>query len=290
MKLKEGKEYFFSVEKELMEGEIIDLYVLKGPDGMKYLLSSSNYRHYGIRKGTEIKCRVDRINCRGEIFLEPENPYYKEGKSYKFTVTGGDTRTDVSGAEVKVMIVKDIFKNLIPVPSDPLPETGSEVSLIVERITKGRLHLVSSTRKRETGSLRLGQKYVFTVVKVATGLDDEEYFVITDPGGGTHTISRNYYENYGIKPGGTIIGKVTKHRLNGEMIIEPDNPYYKPGQFISLRMTGYSQNTVNGLFTLDLEDKFGFRHCIQSPVLPQKELMRGRVKMIRKGRPLIILL
>jgi hypothetical protein len=289
-RLKEGKIYEFRVEKKVTDPLSIDHFILTGPDDRKYLLPVNVYRNYGISKGTFIKCRVDKVNCRGQIFLEPMNPYYSEGSSYEFIVEGFDVRTDHSGNEVNVFMVRDIYGNIIFVPCDTLPEIGAPVHMIIERISKGRLYLFPYQKVRRNRSLRTGGIYEFRVDRIAKGVDDDEYFVIIDENGVKHTISKAHYDYYGFKPGDIIKGKVVKYVRSGEKIIEPENPYYKVGKNITLKVTGYTQNMINDSFTLDLTDKFGFAHCIQSDTLPEREMVRCRVKMIRKGKPLLILL
>jgi hypothetical protein len=289
-RLTEGKTYEFRVEKKVADPLAVDHFILTGPDERKYLLPVNIYRNYGISAGTSVKCRVDKVNCRGQVFLEPVHPHYAEGDTYEFIVEGTDVRTDHSGNEVNVFIVRDIYGNLIFVPADILPETGVKVLLVVERISKGRLYLFPYQKITKNRSLRTGGIYEFRVERIARGVDDDEYFVISDENGVKHTISKANYEYYGFKPGDTIKGKVVKYVRSGEKIIEPENPYYKVGKNITLKVAGYTQNIINDSFTLDLTDKFGFAHCIQSDTLPEGESVRCRVKMIRKGKPLLILL
>jgi hypothetical protein len=289
-RLNEGQAYEFRVEKKVTDPSAVDHFVLTGPDEKKYLLQAATYRCYGITPATTIKCRIDKINCRGQVFLEPMNPYYSEGATYDFLVEGYDIRTDHAGNEVNVFIVKDHFNNIIYVPCDTLPEKGAPVRLVVERISKGRLFLFPYRKKRNTGNLRTGEIYKFLVERIVRGVDDDEYFVICDSEGVRHTISKAHYEYYGFRPGDSIKGKVVKYAGSGEKIIEPLNPYYKRGSVITLKVTGNTRNIINDSFTLDLTDKFGFTHCIQSAILPDGETVRCRVKMIRKGKPLLILL
>lgn len=289
-RLKEGGIYEFRVEKKVTDPASVDHFILTGPDDRRYLLQAAVYRNYGISAGTCIKCRVDKVNCRGQIFLEPINPHYSEGSSYEFIVEGYDVRTDHSGTEVNVFMVRDIHDNIIFVPCDTFPEIGTPVQMVIERISKGRLYLYPYQKISKNRSLRTGGIYEFFVDRIARGVDDDEYFVIIDGNGVKHTISKVHYEYYGFKPGDTIKGKVVKYVRSGEKIIEPENPYYKVGKNITLKVTGYTQNIINDSFTLNLTDKFGFEHCIQSDTLPDRESVRCRVKMIRKGKPLLILL
>jgi hypothetical protein len=293
MKLVEGKEYKFLVGKELKLPDNSKHYLLKGPDSNKYLVPVSRYSHYGIVEGQVIKCRVDRINCKGEVFLEPQNPWYSEGKSYAFVVDGTDSRTDRAGISHEVVVVLDKMGNNLLVPyerSTPFPSKGTKLILTVERITKGKIYLILPLRTLSNQSLVTGRKYEFIIERIQKGMDDEEYFVIKDPFGNLHTIAREFYEYYGYTVGVRFKGKITKYKKSGEKIIEPLNPYYKPGSFLKMKVTGYTKNTINPSFTVNLEDKFGFSHCIESTTPPVTISVRCRIVMIKKGKPLLELL
>jgi hypothetical protein len=289
-KLKEGEVLEFRVGRKISDPLGAGYFVLTDPGQKKYLLPADTYRHYGIKPGTSIKCRIDKINCKGEIFLEPENPHYSEGRHYEFTVIGDDFRTDRSGNEVSVVLVSDLFRNIIAVPYEKLPEKGSPIRLLVERISKGRLFLCPPPEKKKKDPLVKHRIYDFVVEGIGRGLDDEEYYILRDAFGESHSIPMKYYDHYGFKPGDTIKGKVIKYMHNGEKIIEPVNPYYKPGRFLTLKVVRCTRNIINESFTLDLVDKFGFSHCIPTEAPPEKEIVRCRVKMIRKGKPLLVLL
>jgi hypothetical protein len=293
LKIREGKEYKFLVEKELTMPDNSRHFVFIGPDNNKYLVPESRYSNYGISPGSVIKCRVDRVNCKGEVFLEPENPWYKEGQSHDFEVAGTEERIDNSGMRQIVIIVIDESGNRIAVPSDkskPLPGSGSKINLTVERIAKGRIHLVSHSRAVKDRNLIPGRNYEFVIEKIERGMDDEEYFIVKDPYGNLHTIAREFYEYYGYSVGTTFIGKIIKYNKNGEKTIEPENPFYKPGSVIRMQITGFKENIINSSFTIDLKDKFGFTHCIETPVRLESGYVHCRIVMIKKGKPLLRLL
>jgi hypothetical protein len=293
LKIKEGKEYKFLVEKELTMPDNSRHFIFIGPDKNKYLVPESRYSNYGISVGSLIKCRVDRVNCKGEVYLEPENPWYKEGQSYDFEVAGTEERIDNSGTRQIVAIVIDGSGNRIPVPHDkskPLPGSGSKINLTVERITKGRIFLVSVSRAVTDRKLLAGYNYEFVIEKIDRGMDDEEYFVVRDPSGNLHTIAREFYEYYGYSVGTRFMGKIIRYNKSGEKTIEPENPYYKPGSVVRMQITGITENSINSSFTIDLKDKFGFAHCIETPVRPRSGYVRCRIMMIKKGKPLLELL
>jgi hypothetical protein len=293
LKLTEGKEYKFLVEKELTLPDNSHHFVLKGPDSNKYLVPSSRYSHYGILPDMVIKCRIDRINCKGEVFLEPKNPWYSEGKSYYFIFDGIEERTDKAGISQKVIVVTDKSGNKISVPnnnSSEFPAKGTKIKLRVERITKGKVYLVSTYREVSNISLIAGTNYEFVVERIDKGLDEEDYFVVKDPSGNLHTLAEKYYKHYGYSVGTRFRGKIVKYRKNGGKTIEPENPFYNIGSVIRMKVTNIFKNPVKALFTIDLIDNFGFTHCIEVNAPPKSKTVRCKVAMIKKGKPLLELL
>jgi hypothetical protein len=144
VKLSEGSEYEFYVEKETISPEGRNHYVLTGPDNKKYLIPVRYYSYYKIKPGRTIICRIDRINCMGRIFLEPRNPLYAEGKKYSFFIIGDKTVTDRKGRSTRVIYVSDRQRNIIevyPGTGNFFPEEGTTVEIRIERISKGRIYL-----------------------------------------------------------------------------------------------------------------------------------------------------
>jgi hypothetical protein len=288
IRYREGDMHEFVVGKQVVTPDKEKYFVLSGPDKRKFLLPLKVYSHYNIVPGENLVCRIDKINCKGEVFLEPANPWYHEGQYYYFGVNGNDMRSDPAGRMIKVVLVKDYSGNEIAVQfRGRIPLPGSRVKLLVERISKGRLIL-----RREHGIKRginmvTGKEYEFEVEKIAKGLDNIDYFIVRDPFGRKHTISRQYYESYGLKPGARFSGKVIKFRSNGEIIIEPENPHYRIGSVLDMKITQVERNKINKSYTIDLMDEFGYSHCLETAAAPKEDIIKCRVAMIRKGKPLL---
>jgi hypothetical protein len=283
---REGEDYEFFVGKQVLTPDDKAHYVLTGPDKRRFLLPSGQYSHYNLICGEMLVCRVDRINCKGEIFLEPLNPFYTEGQYYYFIVAGTDLRTDGFGKEVKVAMVKDHFgnENLVEIRGKaPLP--GTRMKLLVERISKGRLKLRRETGIKRGTSMTIGEEYQFEVEKIAKGIDNCDYFVVRDPFGQRHMISKAHYESYGIKAGTIFTGKVIKYRTNGEMVIEPKNPFYIEGAILKMKVAAILKNEIMGTFRLSLRDEWGHDHTVETDISPEEDQLLCKVIMIRKGRP-----
>jgi hypothetical protein len=284
----EGDEYVFKVEKQIVAPDKTDHFVLKGPDNRKFLLPSRQYSHYSIKTGGEVVCRIDRINCRGRVFLEPMNPYYKQGKYYFFKVKGKGTRTDASGRAVRVLFVTDHFgmESIVEFRGKK-PVNGTRIRLLVEKISKGKLILRSSSGIPAETKMVTGKEYKFVVEKLARGIDNRDYFVVKDPFGKRHMIPQEYYESYGLNPGSVFKGSVVKYRTNGEMVIEPENPFYTIGSVLKMAVTGVSANDIDNAVNVELLDELGHSHIVEMPASPEEDQLRCRVSAIRKGKPVL---
>ena len=84
--LEESKAYIFFVEKILNLPDD-NYFVLIDEWNRKYLLTQKYYKNYKIEVGQRITCYVNKINCNGKIFLEPEHPIYKIGDIDSFFIT-----------------------------------------------------------------------------------------------------------------------------------------------------------------------------------------------------------
>ncbi len=137
MKLKERARYDFLVIK-LVETDDERYFLLKGPDNKRYLLPEKYYTVYGIMTGSVINCRIDKINCKGKVFLEPEHPYYREGNEYEFRLLEQQNKPDQNG---KLLIVGDEFglRHEVFVPGDC--EISASMVFRIDKIKKGCLFL-----------------------------------------------------------------------------------------------------------------------------------------------------
>jgi hypothetical protein len=262
-KLRENREYEFQVRKKLVTPDQSEHFVLSGPDQKKYLIPAGRYPHYNIKVGERIICRVDKLNCKGEIFLEPRNPFYTRGNNYFFEVIDHEKRTEFNGIDKDVLIVTDHFGERIPVPAEgyrPVPEIGTKIRLRVERISKGKIYLSDFTGKRSEINLRANSEYEFSVERISKGMDNK------------------------------FKAKIIKDVKNGRKSIEPVNPYYRKGTIITVNVEHISVNSINSLFNVELKDKYGFTHCLETSDPPGNEIIKCRVSAIKKGKPILVIM
>ena len=83
-RLEVGKVYEFLIVKLIDIPADNQYYVLQDKFLEKHLLLSSYYSDYEFVVGQKIKCHVDKVNCKGQIFLEPLHPAFIIGNTYTF--------------------------------------------------------------------------------------------------------------------------------------------------------------------------------------------------------------
>jgi hypothetical protein len=77
--------YSFVILKEI-HFEEVSYFALESEFGKKHLLPKEFYTNYELEIEKKINCYVDKINCAGEIFLEPIHQYYELNQVYSFKV------------------------------------------------------------------------------------------------------------------------------------------------------------------------------------------------------------
>jgi len=232
-KLVEGRKYLFEIlNKVELPGTSEKNFILVGPDGKKYLLPEENYVNYELRTGQKIQCVVDKINCSGKVFLEPDHPYYRVGERYDFLVVRTDERESILGEPEKIAWVRDLHGRewVCPIlPDEDILPGYSHLACRIERIRKGELMLSLPAMSSRFKLLKQGQQYTFKVINVRT-FENQEFYLLADYQGNLHKLPLEYYHHYGFKKGQSIEAVVVKFAANGECILEPNNPVYQVGE------------------------------------------------------------
>lgn len=291
MKLEEGRRYDFLVQKTLDIGSVT-YYLLRGPSRKKYLLRKDLYEDYDIQMNTTINCRVDKINCRGEVFLEPENPHYSEGGVYCFEIKGRDIRVNESGDPLPVLLVRDKFGNELVVPmnlaGDYEPDNSKSISLKVLRINKGRIMFTENVKTEKSERIEEDSLFEFEIYDKMKGLDGKDYFMVRDKNKRHHLLASQQYSYYGLEKGRSFMGRYIKYKGSGDYKIEPLNPYYEAGKEYDFRLISEEERPDGPGKILIVEDEHGLRHevFVQSDYQPYN-MLSLRVEKIRKGWPLL---
>jgi len=290
MKMEEGKTYTFNAVKsvELPGGEVN--LMLNGPDSKKYLLPLKYYRGYKLVSPGPVQCKIDKINCSGKVFLEPANPFYSEGESYFFDVRDKSECTDSNGVRCRSITVSDRLGNLINVPAElvaALQEEADKISLRVERISKGKLYFTRRKEADDLERLEEGKSYDFRILKTVSGPDDEPCYAAADINGDLHLLPVRYYSHYGFREGVAFRGKVVRYSSGSHKTVEPENPWFKPGDKMRVTIASCTPLETGEGFICDGFDDNGFSHTLILPEVPADNRLICRVVKIRKGKPVL---
>lgn len=289
MRLEEGKSYSFTnVKSIVLPGGEVNM-ILEGPDGKKYLLPVERYGEYNLGAKPEITCKVDKINCSGKVFLEPEHPYYREGESYFFMLAGGPVADKCSGEDNHVE-VSDFKGSVFSVPASLLKGNFSadgRVRLRVERISKGKIFFAPPKTRDDLDDLEEGRTYLFRIDRITSGTDYETYYVAIDINGREHLLNTRYYSHYGFKPGSEFTGKVIRFGHDRGKTIEPDNPWYVPGEVIEVTVGSSVASETGEGFITEVFDGNGFIHSLLLDTIPDTPVIRCRIVKLKKGRPVL---
>ena len=245
-RLAEGKTFRFEIAKKISLGDTEEFFVLIDPMGYKIMLPAQYYKDYGFEAGQSINCRIDKISCNGQVFLEPQHPQYNENENYKFPVVETGIRKNILDENEYYFIVKDVFNNPLTVVSTQKlsPEILSSKSITchVERIKKGKLFLRLADELTVSESLKIGEEHEFVVINERINPDDKlTYFILAGPDKKKHLINKKYYGHYGIKKGDTIRCKVNKFATEGFFSLEPENPHYKTGEVYDFKVKRFEE-------------------------------------------------
>lgn len=295
-RLTEGRWYNFRILKVVSLGQDEDWFVMQDPNGYKILLPKRFYADYGFKPGQSVSCRVDKINCNGRMFLEPEHPHYQEGETYDFKLDSKGHRKNIINQDEHFFMVMDVFHNTWKVRTyntSLWENPPTYISCKVKRIKKGKLFLIVSGEEVKHPDLEPGMSYSFTIVDELHNPDDgQRYYILEDATGSKHLIRKKYYHHYGFRKGQQITCRVDKFASEGYYLLEPEHPCYKPGSIYSFQVDRVEELVFTDGFTqkvLVLTDCFGeevkvFTDEKASKYYQDKDQARARVQRIRKSR------
>ncbi|NOX47289.1 MAG: hypothetical protein GXO89_09970 [Chlorobi bacterium] len=292
MKLQEGKNYLFRLEGlvELPDGQLF--HRLSDPNNVKHLLPAEPYGKYGLESKDEIICHVDKINCSGKIFLEPEHPMYKVGEKYPFEVVGFESIENSDGYEENEILVVDKFGKTVNVPEYWFPNVKNKGKIIwcrVGRIKKGNLILTPVTDPDNTQNLKPGDEIEVTIDEIKTLSGDVEFFVLIDKEKNNYYLRKKFYAEYDLKKGQLITCRVMLQ--NDEIFLEPHHPYYSLGKAYDFKVLrddvieDYPEKNVPVLVVADVYKKeYYLRKDQLGPAKSNMETLNCIVAEIVKGR------
>jgi len=225
MKFEKGTWYSFSIIGKTNILEKGEHYILSHESGRKMLLNAEYYVKYNLTIGQTIQCRVDKVNCTGQVFLEPNHPYYTEGETYDFILL----RIFSTDDSFYNATVSDFFANELDVylnhPDDFYP--NQLVSLQVIQIKKG-LPILSQSTIDKNKHFEDNAEIKLIVKKIAKH-NSEDYYILCQGAQVMSKIKVKHYKDYGFDVGDDIVCNILGKEGNERLIVEPKSPFYQIG-------------------------------------------------------------
>jgi hypothetical protein len=292
MKFEQGIWYSFlivGVANILDKGEH---FILLHESGRKMLLKVEYYVKYNFSIGQNIECRVDKVNCTGQVFLEPKHPYYIENQVFSFELLN----TFIDEESFYNTTVKDVFGNCIDVFINQIEylQTNKSILLRVSKVKKG-VPILSDVQKEKLEAIALNDnREIKLVVRGIKNFNSESYYILSDRTGIKAKLKVKHYQKYGFKIGAEIQCEIIGSNTEGQMLVEPINPWYSIGNAYRFKRVGLETNmdlegnSVKILVLLDAAgNKCGVK--IGGDTIEKKVNDEVVCKVIgfRKGRPLL---
>lgn len=290
MKIQEGETYQFQVIKYSMP-EFPGYVVLMDPYNQRHLLDTQYYPHLGISELEEISCKVDKINCSGKVYLEPIDPYYKEGHWYTFPLVSEIKGIDFFGNQIEEYCVRDIYGREIKIPSEHcIVEQPGLIKANPSKIKKGKLKFGSPPQPNQGIGVDVGKEYLFTVEDETTLGDREEYFVLKDPYNHQHYLIKKYFGYLNLRLGSQLLCYVDKWSTKGFFYLEPRHPHYEIGRVYSFDISGF-ESGLDGKPIIFVKDVYNQRIRVEltdrvDPYISSKTA-DFKVIGLRRGIPIL---
>jgi hypothetical protein len=228
MQYQEGDIIKLSFLKEISINDADRFYLFQHEAGDRFMLEKTMYSLYSFQSGKTINARIDRINCSGKIFIEPEHPVYKDLQIYKFDVLKIVSKTEAD------IIVKDCFSNIIPVKVHPSKKDKKEILLTVAFLRKG-IPLLFDPDLDQNFKYEERKIYPFTIDRFQKDTNGDSEIVLVDKEGILQFLPANFYHHYNLKTGQTIKCEVVRINYGRRLSLEPLHPFLKKGEIKELK-------------------------------------------------------
>jgi hypothetical protein len=292
----EGESYPFSIFKKI-RWENKECFVLIDRWERKLLLDASPYPAYNLRVEENIQCRIDKINCSGKIFLEPEHPLYKEKGIYDFKIKKIEEITDKFGDRVYALHMDSETEAIARTSNTSNYKIDDIIRCKIGRLKKGIIYLQIQKEMDENG-YEIGQSYPFYIEKISKLKDEKEYFILRDKTQEKFLLDCDFYKHYKLKVGNTIRCIIIKYSSKFYFFLEPEHPFYKIGENYDFEFIRYekTQKTVeSNSFTVYVKDVFGEETMFTTYRKMDKEMLQSKkikctVLGLKKGKAMLVIL
>lgn len=277
------------LKKHIDLSESEQYWVAETVDGERFLMDSLQYEKYEFAVGQRIQVTVDKINCSGKVFIEPDHPLYRRGESYVFPVHSVVSKSE----NILSLIVTDVFENKIPIQyhADGTNDAPAEVELLVIGLRKALPVLLDPVLQEQT-PFKENEIYSFRVVDKIL-IDNEKYFQLEDRFARLHLLPARFYEKYPIDIGKPLDCYVVRIGQNAELTLEPVHPVFHLGYELELNFVGeyHGDEYIGQKHKLYLlHDDEGNEFFMSVRFLEGKKIpnrMRCRIEKLKKGQPLV---
>mgnify|MGYP000219496187 CR=1 FL=1 len=296
--LEEGKNYPFIILKKI-EFSGKTQFVLSDIHDRKLLLDAEPYADYSLQIGEKIQCKIDKINCSGQIFLEPAHPLYEIDKTYAFIVHEITQRKNKFGENVNQILLKGEsgFFAYASLSLNKKVNIGQKFFAKIMRIKKAVVYvqIQENVKEDRKENYQTNHFYPFFIEERKTLDDGKEYYILRDKKKQKFLIEAALYKNYHLEIGSNINCLVTKYSSKFYYFLEPEHPYYKMGEYYDFEILSLVENTeIREIKTLSIQLKDVFREevwlktqRINKEELKKGQLIRCKIIGIKKGKPLL---
>lgn len=292
MKFEEGSWYSFTISGLTYIPDKGDFYVLTHESGRKMLLKSSFYTKYNFVLGQNIECRIDKVNCTGQVFLEPKHPIYSEGCLYSFPLI----KVNKEEKSLFNATVRDVLDNEIDVFVSQIKryKINESILLKVVQIKKGIAVLQQDKSEVFTTSEKqIGNKIKLRIANI-TKYNLEDYYILTEKNNEKAKLKLEHFKKYGFAVGKEINCQIIGFDLNNNsLVVEPINPWYVVGKSYLFKVESIVEyadlegNIAINVIVLDkVKNKCGVKVDELTAVrISKMKEVKCKVKGFRKGRP-----
>jgi len=227
-----GRKFEFTLIKQVqLTDNNEEFYIIEDDQQSKFLLLKKLYLPYHFKIGQKITCTFDKINCKGQLFFEPENPYYEVNQGYSFNLIEIKTIENYLGFKEKVALVIDALGNEQWIRNaNGINSQQIKVDAFVLNIKKGKLFLIEKVAYEK--GLRINAVADFRVIDETSTTSFNPAYLLEDLWGNKHAIPKARYSNYNLKTGMWIKATIQKASSKGFFYIEPLLPHSENDWFL----------------------------------------------------------
>ncbi len=265
--LQEGNYLSFRVLNEIaLPPDDERFYVMESESGKRHLMKADYYAHYQLKPGMSLRCRVDKVNCSGKVYLEPDHPGCQPGDVLDFAVLSSHTLRNSLGGEESLLVLNDPWGKPahVKVWNPDSSKVHHSFRGRVERIKKGIL-LIADPEHNYFGKHELpDENRAFLLKEVITLAPGLEYYVL-EQNESTHYLRTKYYSSYGFRLNQELHLRVLAKPGLYQHYLEPPHPYYRKGERYDFEFRGtepWSVKQGDSSYRLHLADKLGHTYSI----------------------------